>query len=65
MKISECVEEFISMWIHWLKHNDIAIDKTKSAAVRRAAAIKAEKLLNKRYLLIEKINEHFESFDKT
>jgi hypothetical protein len=64
MKISECVNEFIEMWILWLKENDIAIDKTQQASVRRKAAVRAEKLLNRRYWLIEKINEHFSEFEE-
>jgi hypothetical protein len=64
MKISECVSEFISLWVEWLKYNDIAIDKNQDAGTRRSAAISAEKLLNKRYWLIEQINNHFEKFDK-
>ena len=64
MKISECVSEFISLWVEWLKYNDIAIDKNQDASARRSAAISAEKLLNKRYWLIEQINNHFEKFDK-
>ena len=63
MKISKCVNEFILLWTQWLKENDVAIDKNKSASDRRAAALRAEKLLNKRYLMIEKINEHFSEFD--
>ena len=64
MKISECVREFIFIWTQWLQENDIAIDKNMSASERRSAALRAEKLLNRRYLMIEKINNHFEDFDK-
>jgi len=63
MKFSDCVNEFVSLWVTWLKYNDIAIDKNKTASSRRSAAISAEKLLNRRYKLVEEINKHFDRFD--
>ena len=64
MKISKCVSEFIYIWTQWLKENDIAINKNKPASERRSAALRAEKLLNRRYMMIEEINNHFAKFDK-
>ena len=63
MKFSDCVNEFVSLWVTWLKYNDIAIDKNETASSRRSAAISAEKLLNRRYKLVEEINKHFDRFD--
>ena len=63
MKFSDCVNEFVSLWVTWLKYNDIAINKNEEASSRRSAAISAEKLLNRRYKLVEEINKHFNRFD--
>jgi|TARA_R110000824_G_scaffold84522_3_gene210811 hypothetical protein len=63
MKFSDCVNEFVSLWVTWLKYNDIAINKNEEASNRRSAAISAEKLLNRRYKLVEEINKHFNRFD--
>lgn len=60
-KFSDYINEFSTLWLIWMKHNNIAIDKTKTAPERRAAAVAAEKLLNKRYYLIQQLNSFFEN----
>jgi hypothetical protein len=62
-KFSECVEGFASLWIEWNKHNDIAISSEYPYEARRKHAIKAERLLNKRYKLIQTIDLYFKMFD--
>lgn len=64
MKFSECINEFSTIWQEWAKCNDIAVDKTESNKARREAAVKAEKILNRRYYLTNKINEYFDAFDE-
>jgi len=64
MKFSECVNEFVSLWINWMKANNIAIDKKYAASERRRAAIKAELLIKKRYKLVQEVDKHFSKYDE-
>ena len=59
MKFSECVNQCAEMWVDWVAQNKIAIDKDASPADRRQAAVNAEALLKKRYILIEEVNKIF------
>lgn len=59
MKFSEAVSEITQLWCEWIKYNDIAINATKSAKERRAAAVAAEKLLNRRYELTQIMDSFF------
>ncbi len=60
IKFSDCVGEFVLLWIEWLKHNNIAISSDHSYAERRKASKKAEQLLNKRYWLTQQIDSYFD-----
>ena len=64
MKFSDCVNEFVLLWINWMKANNIAIDKRYYASERRKAAIEAELLIKKRYKLVQEIDHHFNKYDK-
>lgn len=58
-KFSDYVNEFSTLWSEWTIQNNIAINKTYSFSERRLAAETAEKILNKRYYLIQKIDSFF------
>lgn len=64
MRFSEAVTEITTLWCLWLQHNDIAIDATKSAKERRAAAVAAERLLNRRYELQQIMDSFFDKGSK-
>ena len=58
-KFSDFINEFSTLWSEWSEYNNIAINKNYSFAERRQAAVQAEKLLNKRYYLIEQLDSFF------
>jgi hypothetical protein len=64
MKFSELINEFSIVWPEWIKYNNIAVNKNFSYSERRKAAVQAEKILNKRYYLIQEINKFFEKEEK-
>ena len=61
MKFSDCINEFASLWVEWISHNNIAISNEYSYSMRREHALKAEKLLNKRYKLVQHIDSFFDN----
>jgi|TARA_R100001126_G_C4860207_1_gene166896 hypothetical protein len=64
MKFSDCVNEFAALWPEWIAHNNIAISSDYPYATRREHAIKAERLLNKRYKLVQQIDTFFKQFEQ-
>ena len=63
MKFSDCVNEFVSLWINWMSVNNIAVDKKQNYKARREAAIKAELLLKKRYKLVQTMDSYFSDYE--
>jgi len=60
MKFSDIINEFSTLWQKWMKYNNIAISKNYTFSERKKAAVQAEKILNKRYYLIQELNKFFE-----
>lgn len=58
-KFSDLVTEFTHMWISWMKYNAICKDENLSIEKRKNAADECEKLIDKRYTIIEQLDAFF------
>lgn len=55
------IEELVQCWLDWIKNNSIALNSSANYKERYLAALDCERLINKRYKLIEEIDELFEA----
>ena len=63
MKFSDCVNEFVLLWIDWMSANNIAIDNKQDYKTRREAAIRAERFIKKRYKLVQTMDNYFSDYE--
>lgn len=58
--LNDLIEELTILWIGWMKSNEMAIDESLTYKERRKAATNAEKLIQERYILIDKMDKFFD-----
>jgi len=63
-RFSDLINDFSIIWFVWTEFNNKAIDKNLLAKERKQAAVEAEKILFKRYHLIQELDNFFEAVEK-
>lgn len=58
-KPSKIIEEWVEMWIMWMKNNSKVKDENLDFKERRKAAEECEKLIDKEYILVEQFDNFF------
>lgn len=59
MKFSDIIEELTLVWLSWMKYNSVAMDSSLDVLTRKIAVLECEKLIDKKYELMEKMDMFF------
>lgn len=59
--IDKLIIKLITIWMDWIRLNEISVNENQTFKNRRRASTKQENLIKLRYEVIKKIDEIFES----
>ncbi len=64
-KFSDHISELCSVWWEWMKADNDARNHSIDYKIRKKSALKCEELINKEYIILDKLNNFFkEKYDK-
>lgn len=64
-KISKLISDLIALWLKWMKLNSITLDLSVSFDERYKTMMAQEELINKRYKIIEEIDNVIDVIEKS
>ena len=64
-KVSKLISDLIALWLKWMKLNSITLDLSVSFDERYKTMMAQEELINKRYKIIEEIDNVIDVIEKS